>query len=381
MMKKLLAMLLCLLLIGGAALADAGVGVVYFGDSKAYNTMDGNGELSGFNVELIRAIAEMDEKIEIDNEDLVSYDPAVLFSASMICDTNIILPLSRTWDAETFDDYNYSPKPYLSYAVAIVVPADSGIATLADLSGKRVAFIGDAADGLEAYNAAHPDAPLDCEIAEMPEGYYNPMEMVEMEMADAAVHIEITARTIVEASEGRYALVEIPDADQLRRFDMWLGFNADYGTVAFDGKEAVKAKIDPLIARVEADLDALVADGTYAALCEKYFGVDLTPLYAFGEAQPVATEEEAAPAEETAEEAAEEDAPAGAEAAVTVYTDKDTVKKVQQALNDAGYPCGTPDGLAGKKTNKAVIDFKADHGIDDASADITDALLAALGIG
>ena len=32
-----------------------------------------------------------------------------------------------------------------------------------------------------------------------------------------------------------------------------------------------------------------------------------------------------------------------------VYDDKDTVLKVQQALNDAGFDCGAPDGVAGKK--------------------------------
>ena len=28
------------------------------------------------------------------------------------------------------------------------------------------------------------------------------------------------------------------------------------------------------------------------------------------------------------------------------YTDKDTVKAVQEALNAAGYPCGVADGIA-----------------------------------
>ena len=41
-----------------------------------------------------------------------------------------------------------------------------------------------------------------------------------------------------------------------------------------------------------------------------------------------------------------------------VYTDKETVQKVQEALNQAGFNCGTPDGVA----------------------EITDELLAALGI-
>ena len=44
------------------------------------------------------------------------------------------------------------------------------------------------------------------------------------------------------------------------------------------------------------------------------------------------------------------------------YTDKDTVKKVQQALNDAGYNCGTPDGVAGKKTAVAITQYRTERG-------------------
>ncbi len=43
------------------------------------------------------------------------------------------------------------------------------------------------------------------------------------------------------------------------------------------------------------------------------------------------------------------------------YTDKATVKKVQQALNDNGYACGTADGIAGKKTYAALENYQADH--------------------
>jgi len=43
---------------------------------------------------------------------------------------------------------------------------------------------------------------------------------------------------------------------------------------------------------------------------------------------------------------------------LTEYQDKATVKAVQEALNNAGYPCGTPDGLAGKKTKAALTDYQ-----------------------
>ena len=62
-----------------------------------------------------------------------------------------------------------------------------------------------------------------------------------------------------------------------------------------------------------------------------------------------------------------------------VYKDKPTVKAVQQALNDAGYNCGTPDGSAGKKTKAAVTQFQTDKGLE-VTGQIDDALLEALGI-
>ena len=61
------------------------------------------------------------------------------------------------------------------------------------------------------------------------------------------------------------------------------------------------------------------------------------------------------------------------------YTDKDTVKKVQQALNDAGYNCGTPDGVAGKKTAVAITQYRTDKGLE-VSDTIDDALLEAMGL-
>ncbi|MBR3238453.1 MAG: peptidoglycan-binding protein [Oscillospiraceae bacterium] len=61
------------------------------------------------------------------------------------------------------------------------------------------------------------------------------------------------------------------------------------------------------------------------------------------------------------------------------YTDKDTVKQVQQALNDAGYNCGTPDGIAGKKTAAAITQYQTEKGLE-ATGTIDDALLEAMGL-
>ena len=59
--------------------------------------------------------------------------------------------------------------------------------------------------------------------------------------------------------------------------------------------------------------------------------------------------------------------------------DRDVVKQVQQALNEAGYECGTPDGVAGNMTRAAIERYRKDQGLP-ASTEIDDALLQALGL-
>lgn len=40
---------------------------------------------------------------------------------------------------------------------------------------------------------------------------------------------------------------------------------------------------------------------------------------------------------------------------------KATIKDLQQALNDSGYDCGTPDGSIGKKTKSAIKKYQKDN--------------------
>ncbi|MDO4370230.1 MAG: peptidoglycan-binding domain-containing protein [Clostridia bacterium] len=59
------------------------------------------------------------------------------------------------------------------------------------------------------------------------------------------------------------------------------------------------------------------------------------------------------------------------------YTDKSTIKTVQQQLNDRGYDCGAADGVIGKKTRAAIAEFQNDQGLA-VTGRIDDALLSAL---
>ena len=63
----------------------------------------------------------------------------------------------------------------------------------------------------------------------------------------------------------------------------------------------------------------------------------------------------------------------------TPYTDSATGQIVQQALNDAGFDCGKPDGKAGAKTEAALREYQQSKGIN-VNGVITDELLEAMGV-
>ena len=59
--------------------------------------------------------------------------------------------------------------------------------------------------------------------------------------------------------------------------------------------------------------------------------------------------------------------------------DTELTKQVQQALNDKGYDCGTPDGITGEKTRTALIKFQEDKNLT-ADGIIGEEVKTALGI-
>lgn len=60
-----------------------------------------------------------------------------------------------------------------------------------------------------------------------------------------------------------------------------------------------------------------------------------------------------------------------------VYTDTESIQKVQSLLNEAGYDCGAADGVPGKQTNNALLQFERDHGLPE-TTDITPELIETL---
>jgi len=60
-----------------------------------------------------------------------------------------------------------------------------------------------------------------------------------------------------------------------------------------------------------------------------------------------------------------------------VYTDAETIKTVQEALNAAGYDCGTPDGSAGPQTTSMILQYQKDHALPE-SGTVSESLVRSL---
>ena len=61
------------------------------------------------------------------------------------------------------------------------------------------------------------------------------------------------------------------------------------------------------------------------------------------------------------------------------YNSKDTIRDVQQALNESGFACGAADGIIGKKTRKAISEYREEKGLPS-GAEIDQELLISLGL-
>ena len=363
-----------------------------------------NTQVSGFNAELMAKIAETDSELSIaETEGSFDLYDAVLMSTWDENSVGVVLPVDKwgykDWGYETEPDV-YKRHPYLNSVPVILASTESdnpdsplsGINGLEDLDGKNVVCskysLDEIKENIDAYNSTHTDNPLNFNLMEIAtpftdyETYWYSLlvnlNITNDSVASAALMPLQSAVYYVKNEPDKFKIIEIPDADQLFVYSYWIDYRVENPSYNPEGVAAMATAME----RIDADIDALVADGTYAELCEEYLGVDLTPYYGLVESQSEDTGSEAEQIEGTdaVDEAAvqAEEVPAE-ETAATVYTDTETVIKVQEALNAAGYDCGVADGIAGNNTNQAIINFKAANGLDE-SSDITDALLTALGI-
>lgn len=260
-MKKIAAILLCGMM---TAVLSVGCGnssgsgqktftVGFDAEYPPYGYMDDNGEYTGFDLELAEAVCEMEgwelvkTPIDWDSKDME------LNSGSIDCIWNGFTINGRE------DDYTWSD-PYCDNSQVIVVAENSGIKTLADLSGKVV--------GVQAASAALDVLSDEEQQKELSDTFktlqqfsdYNSAfsELLAGSLDAIAIDIGVANYQISSRGEGYVILSEKLNSEQ-------------YGIGFKKGNEELRDIVN-------ADIKKLAEDGTVARLAEKYEISDLICL-------------------------------------------------------------------------------------------------------
>ena len=256
-MKKLLSLVLALLMVaacfaGCGAPAEKETIVVGYTIYEPMNYLDESGKLVGYDTELAEKIFGnlgynvAFKEINWDNKytDLNSNVIDCIWNG-FTCNTNDDDGVARADKV----DFSYN---YMENLQVIVVAADSAIATAADLNGK----IGSVESGSagETYAKGFEGATKQTDA----------LLEVNAKTADFAVLDRQLAQAYV--GKGDYANLKIVDA---------LSSDVEYYAIGF-------RKGSELTAKVNAELEKLGADGTIAALAEKY-GVATTAIKDFAD--------------------------------------------------------------------------------------------------
>ena len=206
-----------------------------------YGFVGSDGEFKGFDLDLAKEVAKRNGwTIELKAIDWAAKD-AELNAGTIDCIWN-----GFTITEERKDIYTWS-SPYVQNKQFILVKADSGIKTFADLNGKAV-VAQDGSSGAEALDSKADE--LKAENASFAFREYKKVKdyltaklMLESNAVDAIALDSAVAQGFVEQSKGQFAILEEP-----------LMFE-EYGVGFKKGNTELRDA-------VEATLKAMVADGT-----------------------------------------------------------------------------------------------------------------------
>lgn len=217
-----------------------------------YGYMDENGEYSGFDLELAQAVCDLEgwelvkTPIDWDSKDME------LNSGSIDCIWNGFTMNGRE------DDYTWS-KPYVDNSQVIVVPENSEVTDLSGLAGKIVG-VQAASAALELLSDGGDQADLAATFGSLQQfpDYNNAFVELQAGSIDAVAMDIGVAQYQLKQKEGYKILDEKLNSEKYA-----IGFKL--------GNEELRDTVD-------ADLDQLVADGTFAKLAEKYELTDMVCL-------------------------------------------------------------------------------------------------------
>ncbi|MCL1963893.1 MAG: basic amino acid ABC transporter substrate-binding protein [Firmicutes bacterium] len=244
-MKKLLAALLCLALLSGgsAALADT----IIMGTNAGFEPFEyigEDGQPAGFDIEIAKLIAG-DMGMELKIEDI--YFDGLL--AALDVGTIDFIMAAMTITEERKEAALFSTPYFDATQAVIVLEGYDGIKSIDDLLDKKIAV----QDGTT--------------------GYFLVTETLNVSPSNVAA-FKASTDTILELKSGRVdcIVIDSPVAENfLRAHDgMMIVEGLDMAVEEYGA--AVKMGNDELLAAINATLEKIMADGTYAALIERFFG-------------------------------------------------------------------------------------------------------------
>lgn len=256
MKKRALAIMLAAVMVCGVAAtvsvqaADGTLVVGFDAEYPPFGYMDENGEYTGFDLEVAQLVCDnlgwelVKQPINWDSKDME------LNSGNIDCIWNGFTINGRE------DDYTWSPA-YVNNSQVMVVKADSGIETLADLAGKNV-VVQAASAALDVLNSEEK-AELTASFASLAENpdYNTAFMNIDAGAADAvAVDIGVANYQLKQREEGKYVIL----AEELQAEKYGIGF---------------KLGNEELMNTVWAEVAKLYEEGKVTELAEKYEIADM----------------------------------------------------------------------------------------------------------
>ena len=254
-MKKIIVSIIALVLIFSSfALAETKtVEIALESGNAPYTYEDESGNPAGYEYEVLQAVDAYLTDYDF-NYTVIDYETGLAGTTNGRYDVESGCKFRTPAREEAFE----VTKPYNFFFMNLVVKADSGIESLADLDGKSIASIV-ATDGravaLTDWLNSHPEVNIDFEYLAASGAMADEIAGVEDGVFDASYLSAEQANAILEEA----------------------GYTDLYITDRVDGRDTVflitKGKTEIRDALNEA-IDALTADGTLGALSMKWFGED-----------------------------------------------------------------------------------------------------------
>ena len=246
-------------LMGSASFADEAktFTVGFDAEYPPYGYMGDDGEYTGFDLELAQAVCDLEgwelvkTPINWDSKDME------LDSGSIDCIWNGFTMTGRE------DDYTWS-KPYVDNSQVIVVKKDAGISALSDLAGKTV--------GVQAASAALQKALADT--------FAGLQEFADYNSAFVELQAGAVDAIAMDIGVAKYQIENRDNGEDYEILDEHL--NSEKYAVGFKKGNTELRDI------VNADLDKLLADGTFDKREEKY---ELTDMVCLGQDEEEASSE------------------------------------------------------------------------------------------